>query len=126
MKSKGFTPMYKVGIIMFRPMEGHFTVSKSATDNQAIRDVVERVLKERFDDVEIESIEVESDYDDDGDRILRVQVVFDGTRKKLDAHKTSSVLRYMRPKLEEIDEFAFPVISYIAASDLRKSKAATS
>lgn len=109
----------------FESIEGRFTMSKDATNNNRTRRIVEAVLKERLDGVDIESIAVESDIDDDGDRLLRVQVVFDGTRKPLDAHKTSGILRYMRPRLEEIDEFAFPVISYIAASDLRKAKAAT-
>ena len=89
-----------------------------------LTEVIESVLRERFDNVEIESISIESDFDEDGDAILRVKVIFDSGQKQLDAHKSSSVLRYMRPKLAEIGEEAFPIISFIAKSEIGKTKPA--
>lgn len=85
-----------------------------------LTEIVTNVLRERFDDVDIERVEIERDFDDDGDEILRIQVVFDGKEKQLDARKASSVQRYMRPKLADVSENAFPVISYVSKSDYRK------
>ncbi|HER25626.1 MAG TPA: hypothetical protein ENI69_00795 [Rhodospirillales bacterium] len=84
--------------------------------------VIEKVLRDIFDDIDIETITVEPDIDEDGDNILRVRVIFDGENKQLDTHKTSSLLRYMRPKIADIGENAFPVVSFIAKSEIRKPK----
>lgn len=93
-------------------------------EHDELLDVIESVLKERFDDVEIESISIEHDLDEDGDAILLVQVIFDGKKKQLDARKTSGVLRHMLPKMAEIGEYAFPVISFVAKSEIGKTKPA--
>lgn len=93
-------------------------------EREKLKEVIESVLRERFDNAEIDSITVESDFDEDGDAILRVKVVFDGEQKQLDAHKSSTVLRHMRPKLAEIGEEAFPIISFIAKSELETTKPA--
>lgn len=98
---------------------------KLTPDNKKLRTIIQAVLNERFDDVAIDSINIMPDVDEDGDRILHVEVVFDGKQKQLDASKTSTVLRHMLPKFAEIGERGFPVISYIAKSEIRKSKAAT-
>lgn len=89
-----------------------------------LHDVIMSVLKERFDDVVIESISVDPDFDKDGDPILVVKVIFDGTKKQLDARKTSTVIRHLRPKLAEINETAFPIISYISKSEYGNSSPA--
>lgn len=87
-----------------------------------IEKIVRNVLSERFENVEIESISVVFDVDEDGDDILRVKVIFDGQTKHLDARKASGVLRHLRPKIAEIGEDAFPIMSYIAKSELGKHK----
>lgn len=92
--------------------------------NKKVEQAIKSVLEERFDDVTIESIKVEPDVDDDGDAILRVQVIFDGTKKALDARKASGLLRYMRPEIEKFGENAFPIISFISKSDFRKKNPA--
>ncbi len=94
-------------------------------DREKLKKVIKAVLLERFDNVEIESIFIESDFDEDGDAILRVKVIFDGEQEQLDAHKTSSVLRHLRPKIAEIGEMAFPIISYIAKSEFGNTDPAT-
>lgn len=90
-------------------------------DDRHLRALVEEVLHERFEGVEIHSIGVVRDTDEDGDSILRLKVVFDGEKKTLDSRRASSVVRHMLARFAEAGEYAFPVISYIAKSDLRKS-----
>lgn len=92
--------------------------------NKQLRDVIEAVLREQFRDVTIETIKVERDTDEDGDDILRVQVIFNGQSKGVDAHKAASLLRYMRPKIAKIGEDAFPIVSFIAKSEWKNNSAA--
>lgn len=85
-----------------------------------IEQIIRSVLCEKFSDVEIESIEALPDVDEDGEKVIVVKVVFDGNRKKLDAKKVSGVARSVLPKLEEAGESGFPIMSFIAKSELRK------
>lgn len=87
-----------------------------------VRDAVERVVKERFNDVRIVSITITPDVDEDGERILMIDVVFKADAKRLDSSKTVGLTRHLLPKLHEADEPGFPVFSFIADSEMRKSK----
>ncbi|HEU0222957.1 MAG TPA: hypothetical protein VFR34_12200 [Paracoccaceae bacterium] len=89
-----------------------------------VRDIVANLLRERFANVTFRSIDVEPDEDADGDRILRVRVVFDAERKTLDPRKTLGLIRHLRPRLSKIKEEGFPVLSFIAASELEGEKPA--
>lgn len=91
-------------------------------EEKKLKNVVEAVLKDSFNDVEIESVSVEPGFDEDGDKILRVKVIFNDSGKQLDPHRTIGVLRVLRPRFAEIGEDAFPVMSFIAKSDMRKPK----
>jgi len=94
------------------------------TDMRKLEKVIRDVLKERFGNVKFDTIDIKRDYDADGDEILRILVVVEDAVKRLDASRASTVQRYMRPKLADIQETAFPVISYVSRSDYRKQKAA--
>ena len=86
-------------------------------DNQQLEQIVRSVLEEVFGDDRIGDVYVASACDEDGDEILRVRVVFDGTEEQFDARKASSVVRHMRPRLATIGEQAFPIISYISGDE---------
>jgi hypothetical protein len=93
---------------------------------RTLEDIVEDVLRERFDDVDIDDIQVRRDEDHDGDPILRITVVYNTKNKKgLDARKTSSIVRVMRPHLDQVNENAFPVVSFVSRSDWKGGPAAT-
>lgn len=92
---------------------------KPETLKQARR-VIDAVLRERHGEVKFVKISVNSDVDEDGDEFLWVKAVYDGQPKNIDTEKATSMVRHLRPKLEEVDVEAFPVISYIAKSDLKK------
>lgn len=89
---------------------------------QVISDMVRRLLHDRFDDVEIVSVDVRPDVDADGDRVLFITVVFDGKRKQLDSQKTSGLARHLLPEMQEAGENGFPIFSFIAKSELAKVK----
>lgn len=88
---------------------------------EKIENIVRSVLADRFDDVVIHSIDVKPDFDEDGDRILYVEVVFDGVKRSLPAKTTSGLVRSLLPKMEAIGEDRFPVFSFIAKSEIGKA-----
>ena len=87
-------------------------------ENPELKTVIQAVLKEIFGDARIEDVYIALTYDEDGDEILRVKVVFDGTEEQFDARKASSVVRHMRPRLATIGEKAFPIISYVSSDEM--------
>ncbi len=87
-------------------------------ENQTAKEIVQAVLKEIFGAARIGDVSVAPDYDKDGDEILRVKVVFDGTEEPFDARKATSVVRHMRPRLAQIGEQAFPLISYVSSDEM--------
>lgn len=87
-------------------------------EKQELKRIVRSVLEEVFGDDRIGDVYVASAYDEDGDEILRVRVVFDGTEEQFDARKASSVVRHMRPRLATIGEQAFPIISYCSSDEI--------
>ena len=84
--------------------------------------VIQSVLKERFRDVEIVSVDIDDDFDEDGDSLLMITVVFNSATETLDPGETSSLTRRLLPKLAEIGEKAFPIVSFVAESELRRSR----
>ncbi len=81
-----------------------------------VKDVIEETLIERCGDV-FELIAVRPDFDQYGDEILVIKAIFNADR--LGAKRTSGLIRHLRPKLAEVGTEAFPVISFIAKSELR-------
>jgi len=95
------------------------------TAHHRVEDIVKGVLKEQFSDVTFESIEVNRDVDEDGDPILRIRIVFDGRTEPLDPRRTSGLVRHMRPRMADQGIEDFPILSFIAKSDLRDTRPET-
>ena len=89
---------------------------------ESIERIVRSVLEERFQGVEILEINVQPDYDEDGDSILLVTVVFSATGDYPDAREASSLARRILPEFEAAGAVGFPVFSFVADSELRKIK----
>ena len=82
------------------------------------REVIIEAIRSRY-DVPFVKITVTPDLDRDGDEFLWVKAVYDGQPENIDTRKSITMVREIRPKLAVE---AFPVISYIAKSDLKKSE----
>ena len=92
-------------------------------DNQSVESIIGAILKEAFGDAQIEDVHVVKTFGADGDEILRIYVVFNGTEGQFNAKSASGVVRHMRPRLsEELQIDAFPVISYLSSTDMRSVK----
>ena len=81
-----------------------------------VKDIVESTLRERCGNV-FELIAVRPDFDEYGREILFIKAVFNIDR--LGSERTSGLIRHLRPKLEDAGTEAFPVISFIAKSEIR-------
>ena len=86
-------------------------------DMKKIATVVREMLAADFENVTIVDVRIQDEKDSDGDAVLRVEVVFEGSRKDMDVGKLAGVVRHIRPKLSEIGESAFPVFSFISKGD---------
>ena len=85
-------------------------------DLPRVKNIVEATLRERCGNV-FELIVVKPDFNQYGDEILVIKAVH--RKDRLDTKRTSGLIRHLRPKLAEVGTEAFPVISYIARSELR-------
>ena len=84
---------------------------------ELIKKAVKETLAGHFDSIRILKIDVKKDVDADGDDLLRIDVIFEGSPKDLDAAKLSGTARLLRPKLSQIHESALPLLSFISKAD---------
>lgn len=83
-----------------------------------VQTVVDNVIRERLGkNVHIVSVTAERDEGYDGDEILRVTVVVDSPSSAFDAKRLSSLLRFLRPRLAEHKEQAFPLVSFMSKAE---------
>ena len=83
-----------------------------------IREIVADVLHQAFgDDVEFGPIYVDFDVDEDGLKYVMANVIYRSDNELLDAGKTLDVIEPIRHRIEELEEPAFPVLSFIAKSE---------
>lgn len=87
---------------------------------EAIAKTVHETISQDFTSFRIINVHVDRDVDFDGDEILKIEIVFEGTPKDLDARKVSGAVRHVRPKLFALGEMAFPLLSFISQGDSRR------
>lgn len=93
---------------------------KMTTDK--LEALILKFLEEEFDVLSIVGVDVREDLDPDNQRMLLVDVIFEGERKKVDPRKLAGLVRKIRPALLEQDETAFPVFSFIAHHELSRAE----
>jgi len=84
---------------------------------ELIKKAVIETLAGHFNRVRILKVNIKKDVDVDGDDLLRIDVVFDGVSKDLNAEKLLGTVRRLRPKLNEIHESAIPLLSFVSQAD---------
>lgn len=93
-------------------------------DSETVLKIVEEILSDRLGSIEIKSVEITPDVDFDGDDILRVEVVFLSETKWIPPEATRGLIRRIRPKLSDVGEYAFPIMSFIADSEMKRKETA--
>ena len=94
-------------------------------DFAKIRKVVTDTLSSQFKRIRIIDVEVEEDMDTSGDKILIIDVIFEGSTDDLDPKKLAGIERQLRPKLDAIEETAFPLVSFISKAEFEREKRAS-
>ncbi len=90
--------------------------------NDKIREIVRDVLTERLPKIRILSVNVHDAHTDDSGGILEVSVVFEAPRDDFNPELIPDCLDVIVERLEESDDTRFPILSFIAKSDLGKTK----
>jgi hypothetical protein len=91
-------------------------------DQDKVADIVADVLGRDFEKVKILKVNVTPDQDRDGNDILRIQIVFEGSLKGADARHAAGAVRRLRPALEEIDVDMFPLLSFVSKLDYERGR----
>jgi hypothetical protein len=86
-------------------------------DTANIEKVILDALTADFDGVRILKVKVFDRSEIGDDETLKIQVVFDGDPKDLDARKVAGAVRSVRPALAAIGEPAFPLFSFVTKGD---------
>lgn len=86
---------------------------------------VNETFSRLFNHVRVSDVRVREDTDFDGDDLLRIDVIFEGTSKDPDAKKLAGFIRRLRPRLEQIHEPALPLLSFISRAEYNRGKRAS-
>ena len=100
-------------------------MAREATDTREIHGLLRPLLERALRDVKILAVNIRRSTDADGDPVLWITVVYDDAQRRgrlLDPKVTAGMVRRVRPRMLEAGEEAFPVFSYVAKSDLGKTK----
>ena len=94
-----------------------------AMASEAIKDIIEAVIRERLSSDVVHKVVVTSDEDADGDAVLRVAVVLEGKHSDLDREKVVGLIRHLRSKLEDSEDRAaaqaFPILSFMSKNEAK-------
>jgi hypothetical protein len=94
-------------------------------DTKELRDLLRPLIERALRNVKVLAVNIRRDLNQYDDPVLWITVVYDDSRRKgklLDPKVTIRMHDRVRPKLLDSGEEAFPVFSYVAKSDLGKSK----
>ena len=96
-------------------------------NEQTIRDVAERAFKARFADVKVVRINVRPRFDHDDDPVVDVNIIYDGKYEQLNPagllRVRSEVVTKTWRQVE--DDLGFPLVHFIAKSDIGRRDPAT-
>jgi hypothetical protein len=90
--------------------------------NDPLERLIKGVLSERFPTSRIGNVIVKSDKDNDGDDVLRITVILEEEPAKLDRDNLVSLVRYIKSKLEDVQRFEFPLMSFVSKTEAKKLK----
>lgn len=90
-------------------------------ESTQISKIVKDTFAKEFPEIKIVNVKVSHQLDDDGDHVLRIFIIFEWKKGKVDPKKLAGAVRYLRPKLNEIKETAFPLLSFITKSDAEQT-----
>jgi hypothetical protein len=94
-------------------------------DLASVKRAVKETLTRQFSHIRVSDVRVREDPDSDGGEVLRIDVIFDGTPKDLDAKKLTGFIGRLQPRLEQMHETALPLVYFISRAELSRNKRAS-
>lgn len=79
-----------------------------------IKAEIERIVREQLAGSAIDDVRVVDEYDDDGDHLLKITIVYSSN---LDKDRMKGLVRHLRSSLTEGRRFTFPLVSYRSKKD---------
>jgi len=92
-------------------------------DLASVKRAVKETLTRQFS--RVSDVQVREDTDSDGGEVLRIEVIFDGTSRDLDAKKLAGFIGHLQPRLEQMHETALPLVYFISSAELSRNKRAS-
>jgi hypothetical protein len=87
---------------------------------QELACVVRQLLTERFPTNPTFQVSIRADTDNDGNGILRIVVVPDQDPTTLDREAIAGFVRHLRPRLAQVRNDLFPIMSFVSKRDADK------
>lgn len=94
-------------------------------DLASVKQAVKETFSRLFNHVHVSEVRIREDTDSDGDEVLRIDVIFDGTSNDLDPKKLAGFVGHLRPRLEQMQETALPLLYFISSAELNRNKRAS-
>lgn len=85
--------------------------------SDAVRQIVDRVLREQLAEIGYDSAEVREDVDHDGDDILRIRINYHKVGDSIDPSPTFSLARHLRSELRKMGDDRFPHFTHVFPED---------
>lgn len=92
---------------------------------EPLQEIVESTVLQHMAKSSIERVLSEEGRDHDGDPIVRVTIIFDGSKKPLDISETVGVSRHLAEKLSAAGYELFPSLRFVDKSEAGDIQPAT-
>ena len=96
----------------------------SLKDADSIKALVTKLVHREVRNLRLVDVLVDDEEDTDGNKLFKIDVIFEGNPNELDPRNLTSVLRHLRSTMVEQNQFAFPLLSFISQKDLSRRKRA--
>ena len=110
-------------LVVYLRVKGFHTCTLWRVDNlrkfdpDRVAGIVTKTLNRDFENIKIIDVNVAEEVSGDGDDILRIEVVFEGTLK---GSEVAGAARRLRPALEVIDPDVYPLLSFVSKLDYER------
>lgn len=87
---------------------------------EEIETIVRDALQAQLPKTTVERVVVVPDVDNDGDKVLRVVIVFAGETREIDPDGMLKFIRSLRSRLVDADYDEYPSVSFVASNEADK------
>ena len=90
---------------------------RAENTEKVLSDTVKRTVRDHLKGGEIVSVRSGRGEDFDGDEVITVTVVVNASPSDFEPQRLASLIGKLRTTLAEIDEYAFPMVSFVSPAE---------